>query len=154
MDIAPVLIAVCGLSVICIGVIVIVGFIIIRFTGGNILLPLVSGFLNRDDIIDNITGDDEIDKPKRTPARASGRRSPGGLRSKADSLDFDSAVAKYQQQGGKSPSGKPPLRPVSPPSRFSGQLTDEDESSGKLRRRGRSGEDREIIEDDDDGGFF
>ena len=153
MDIAPVLIAVCGLSVICIGLIVIVGFIIIRFTGGNILLPLVSGFLNRDDLIDDITGEDEVDKPKRAPARASGRRSPSGLRSKADSLDFDSAVAKYQK-GGKARPGTPPLQPPSPPSRFSGGLSDDDQESGKLRRRGRSSEDREIIEDDDDGGLF
>lgn len=89
-DLPLILLSVCGFATVCIGLIVVVGLLLIRFTGSSFLLPLVNAFTGRGD---ESGDDDEGYRP--TPAR----RAPtaNDLRARAQSLDFDSAVQKYQR---------------------------------------------------------
>lgn len=88
-DLSPVIAAGCGLAVVCIGLIAIVGFMVVRFTGRSFLGPVLGTFLGGQDAPE--------DRPAPTiRAQSSGK----DLRSLAKSLDFDSAVQKYRQQGG------------------------------------------------------
>lgn len=141
-DLSPVFIAVCGLSIVCVGLVAIGGFLLARFAGINVIGPILATVLNRDSEGGEAT-------PQESPAPRPAARAPRNLRGKAESLDFDAAVAKYQQEGGK-PSADRSRKPGTRASRRALSDDKEDPSSGSLRRR-RSREDDHAIYDDDDG---
>ncbi|NWF70110.1 MAG: hypothetical protein HXY40_13580 [Chloroflexi bacterium] len=92
-DTSPVVLAMCGLALVCLGVLGVGAFVLIRATGAAFLGPLLDVFGGRSPL----AGDHEDDD---LPRRASQRpASPGqSFQAKAQSLDFDSAVQKYRQQ--------------------------------------------------------
>jgi hypothetical protein len=100
-DPALALVAICGFSVICIGLIVIVGLLALRFTGRTVGDLLGGGGITG--VINSLSGAND---PDEDGALINSRRRPpsSNLRAQAQSLDFDAAVAKYKDQ---------PLRPSS-----------------------------------------
>ncbi|MEO8608174.1 MAG: hypothetical protein ABI690_09850 [Chloroflexota bacterium] len=142
-DPALAVIAICGFSVICIGLIVIVGFLVFRFTGRSIGGLLGGGGIPG--VINSISGANDPDEDEAL-INSRRRRSPGtNLRAQAQSLDFDSAVAKYKNQPlGSSPTTTPtnsPFPPAQPTLDDSSAL--DVESRRKRKRRRHSGEDEE-----------
>jgi hypothetical protein len=113
-DLTPVIAAVCGFSVVCIGLIVLGGFMLLRVTGQSFLAPLIA----------MITGgrDNEGERPEDRPHVPSVRAQSSGrdLRSLAQSLDFDSAVEKYRRQGGVQNPPDPNYTPSPPPAPLEG----------------------------------
>lgn len=101
-DLAPLIAAGCGFATICAGLLVLGGFLMMRMTRNSFLVPLVNSFTGRSEL-----QDDEDREPPVAPQRAS---SAADLRAKAQSLDFDAAVQKYQQPGAQSapPTSLPP----------------------------------------------
>lgn len=95
-DFLGVALPICGLGIICLGVVAVGAFLFLRSTG-----------LNFGSIIDVVTGggssdnddDDEVLVP---------RRKKTNLRARADALDFDASVQKYTSSA-SSASGKPNL---------------------------------------------
>ncbi len=74
---------ICGFGLLCTVLLLVGGFVVLRFSG-----------LNLGAIVDTISGASDSDPEDVEPERSrAGRRS---LREKASDLDFDSAVAKYQ----------------------------------------------------------
>ena len=101
-DPALALVAICGFSVICISLIVIVGLLVLRFTGRT-----VGGFLGEGGITGALNSLSGANDPDEDDALINSRRRrppSSNLRAQAQSLDFDAAVAKYKDQ---------PLRPSS-----------------------------------------
>src|SRR5436190_20975972 len=94
---SPVIIAMCGLSLVCLGLLGVGVFILLRATGNSFVLPLLT-FLRRDAKETRLDDDLESRKTTRT---TSGQT----YQAKAQSLDFDSAVQKYRQ--GPPPAGAP-----------------------------------------------
>jgi hypothetical protein len=91
-DLAPIIAAACGLGVVCVGLIVIGGFMLVRVTGQSFLGPLFS-------ILGGGGGNEELPEDRPVPTMRA-QSSSRDLRSLAQSLDFDAAVQKYRQQGG------------------------------------------------------
>lgn len=89
MDLLGVLLPLCGLAVICGGLLLVGGFLVLRATGFNF-----------GSIVDMITGgagsDDDDDDPEFAPRKRT------SLRDRAASLDFDSTVQKYSGTGAAS----------------------------------------------------
>lgn len=129
-DPALALIAICGFSVICIGLIAIVGLLVVRFTGRSIRDMLGGGGLYG--LVDTVSGAND---PEDDPVRANRRRRTTGandLRSRAQSLDFNSAVERYKDQ----PPGTTPRPPGPfPPTPDNTQSRDLGASSRRRRRR-------------------
>src|SRR5690242_14210113 len=93
---APVIFAMCGFGLVCLGLLGVGAFILLRATGSTFIGPILT-LLRRDaheDVLDDVG---EARKPKRatTPNQ--------NFQAKAQSLDFDSAVQKYRQQGPAAP---------------------------------------------------
>lgn len=91
-DISPVLLAACGLAVICAGLIFVGALMLLRVARGShggALVGLLGG-TNRD-------SDAEADL---LPERRSRRMTSSDLQNKAQALDFDSALQKYRQTPG------------------------------------------------------
>jgi hypothetical protein len=127
------IVAICAFALICGGLIAIVGFLVLRFTGRSL-----GGILGEGGIpgmIDTLA--DEDDDPLQSSRR---RRRTGGedLRAKAQSLDFDAAVAKYKDQPASqsAPISRSPFPPPPPPPER--ELPD---TSARLRRKRRKQED-------------
>ncbi len=90
-DIVPVIVAGCGLSIICVGLLAVGIIVLIRFTGSSILgnmgnLGFLSQFLN--------PGESDYTAP--TPQRSRGQRP--NFRQRAQSQDFEDIVASKRQQ--------------------------------------------------------
>jgi hypothetical protein len=154
-DPALALIAICGFSVICIGLLVIVGFLVLRFTGRTVGDLLGGGGLTG--AINSLSGvgDPDEDGPLIERRR---RRQPtkGNLRAQAQSLDFDSAVAKYKSQPPQSGFvNNNPFPPSQPTFEDSTDLSSTRAQDRKRRRRLKDAEEGdELFEpfmDDDDG---
>jgi hypothetical protein len=99
-DISPVLIALCGLSVVCLGLIVVGLFMMTRFTGFAILpsvLEVVRGLMSNEEDVDSYERE-RRHRPVRTAAQQRIGQRP-------EALDFDAAVERYKQQD---PVGPPP----------------------------------------------
>jgi hypothetical protein len=89
-----VVVSVCGLSLICVGLVGVILFLVLRFTGRTF-----GDFLGGNTIggaIDSMAGVEPDTRTARVRAQAQRTPSPGNLRAQADSLDFDAAVAKYR----------------------------------------------------------
>jgi hypothetical protein len=88
---APVIFAMCGFGLVCLGLLGVGAFILLRATGSTFIGPMLA-LLRRDAKEDRLDDALEARKAKRTlPAQS--------FQVKAQSLDFDSAVEKYRQQG-------------------------------------------------------
>lgn len=131
-DLAPVIAALCGFGTICVGLLVLGSIMVMRLTRNSFLVPLVNSF----------TGRGELQDDENRPVRVSPQRSSAAnLRAKAQSLDFDAAVQKYQQQTGAQ-SVPPPSTPLPPTGVTTGTapinttgLDDVDRSRYSLRNR-------------------
>lgn len=145
-DLSPVIIALCGLSIICVGLFVIGATLLARFAGINVIAPLLGMVLGHDTEGDEAASQEApLPRPTSSPSR--------DLRAKARSLDFDSAVARHQQEGGPA-SAQSADRPRKPLGRSSRRALGDEEasSSGSLHRRRRDEESEYEIFDDDDSG--
>jgi hypothetical protein len=155
-DPALALVAICGFSVVCIGLIVIVGLLVLRFTGRTL-----GGFLGEGGItgaLNSLSGANDPDDDD--PISNRRRRSPTtNLRAKAQSLDFDAAVARYKDQPMRpsSPVTNSPFPPVQPTADDS---TETDVTNARDRKRRKRIQDAEEGDDlfepfmgDDDGIF-
>lgn len=89
-EIVPVIIAACGMSIICVGLLAVGAIALIRFTGRN--LPANIGFLSQ--MLN--TGSESADYT--APQRRRERSSRPDFRQRAQSLDFEDIVASKRQQ--------------------------------------------------------
>lgn len=146
-DPALALVAICGFSMICVGLIAVSGFLALRFTGRTVSDMLGGGGLHG--LFSSLSGaDDPDDESSRINRR---RRTPASnLRAQAQSLDFDAAVNQYKNQ---------PLRPSSTgnPSPFPSAQSETDNRPApdpSLRRKRRTGSDEDAEGDEMFGGFL
>jgi hypothetical protein len=133
---------VCGLAALC-SVLLVVGFFTFRFAFRYIGLFTKS-------IIRSDQEDEDAQKSLRLPRRRI------DLRAKAQSADFDSAVAQAQSVNnpGIPAQAAPPSVPPAAPSPFDDAPPQSGDFRHRLRRRGQSREENEALygsEDDDDG---
>ncbi|MBC8099384.1 MAG: hypothetical protein H7Y11_08070 [Armatimonadetes bacterium] len=92
-DIAAVMLAALGLSLVCIGVIVLMVFGVMRM-GGSMFLGPVTNMLNG-------SKEEDAEEERGLPARRTGRASSAAaIRAKAQARDFDASLQQYQQQSG------------------------------------------------------
>jgi hypothetical protein len=149
-DPALALVAICGFSVICIGLIAVLGFLVLRFTGRTVGGMLGGGGLHG--LLGSLSGADDPDTDQSIINRR--RRAPAAtdLRAQAQSVDFDSAVNKYKSQ---------PLQPktTGTPSPFPTAQTDleprlDPGDTTSSRRRRRRGADEDAEGDEMFGGFL
>lgn len=131
-DPAFVWVAVCGLSLVCLGTIVVVGLLVLRFTGRTIGEMIgnsggLGGVMGAIGAAAADAGDDGVDSGVRRERRNTASASRD-LRAQAKSLDFNEAVNRYRtgqqppasQQAARpaaprpTPSGTPPAQPTSP----------------------------------------
>lgn len=94
MDIGLILVAVCGLSLVCVGTFAVVAFIVVRTTGVR-LWDAFSGIGG----IFGVLSAGEDDEPELSAysdsAEQRGRHSRQSLRARAQELDFDAAIARH-----------------------------------------------------------
>jgi hypothetical protein len=148
MELLGVLLAVCGLSVVCIGLVAIVVILVIRSTGRTLtgtIGPLFS----------SVMGVDEQSELPIETARRAGRSRPSRAaardwQSRAQSLDFDAAVSRHREKGGRPPAGNTDS-PVDPD-----EADTDDLASGSLRYRRdrRAHEEFDDYYEDDEGDLF
>ncbi len=119
-ELSPLLIAACVFGLVCVGVLLVAGFLLVRTAGFGIvpsLLESLSGGRDEDTVDD--------DRPSRVTRRSV---SVADLRAKAQSLDldFDRAVQQYREQ---------PNDPVVPPNATppTPQVNNPDPGQGKSR---------------------
>jgi hypothetical protein len=136
-DIAPVLIAICGLLFVGLGLLAVIAFVVIKTTGKTLL----DAFGSIGGVFAALGGGTEDDVETGLPRRAP--RRPRDLRARAESLDFDSAIARQADR----PSGQ-----STPPRPAPGTPDDDDlpsrpsfRSSAGRRRRDSSDEDPDIF---------
>jgi len=139
------LVAICGFSVICVGLVAILGLLALRFTGRSI-----GGLLGGEGLsglVDSVSGASD---PEESSLRANRRRSTpaNDLRARAQSLDFDEAVKRYKEQ--PPTASNPPSNPYPPLQTEPDSGTNSDTS---IRRRRRRGED-DADADEMFGGFL
>lgn len=149
MDIGPILVSVCGLSLVCLGTLAVIAFIVMRTTG----VKLWQAFGGLGGVFGVISSgeDDSNDVPS---PRRSGRRSRTDLRARAQSLDFDAAVSRHSENP-SAPSAQAAAAPAErePGTPFSTQRPEH------RRRRTRRDEDTEdevfdsFADGDGDGGI-
>ncbi len=154
-DPALAVIAICGFSVICIGLLVIVGLLVLRFTGRT-----VGGFLGEGGISGALNSLSGVNDPDEDDALINSRRRrpPGNnLRAQAQSLDFDSAVQKYKNQP-LTPSSTAQSSPFPPTQPNFDDSTELDSTRARDRKRRKNLKDAEEGDDlfepfmgDDDG---
>lgn len=149
-DPALALVAICGFSVICVGLIAVLGFLVLRFTGRTVGGLLGGGGLHG--LFSSLSGADDPDDEPSTLNRR--RRTPAAtdLRAQAQSLDFDSAVNKYKSQ---------PLRPSTtgtaspfPTAQADPEPRLDPGDTTSSRRRRRRGADEDAEGDEMFGGFL
>ncbi len=121
-DLGSILLSLCGLALVCGGLIAVGAFFVFRSAFGQI----------QDTIADDTDETDFIDSRRRDWERGGAR----DLRARRDALDFDSAVQRYR-------SGEPPSSPPSTP-----RASLNDDLGGELRgdrdsRRWRRKDDQE-----------
>jgi hypothetical protein len=123
------ILGVCGLSVVCIGLVAVIAVFVFRVTGSRLIGALGS--------FSSALGRDEEDRPK--PRL---RRRPD-LRAIADAQDFNAAVAKNIVTGQSAPSADAPIPPESAPTptRFRGHRRDDFSPNPGLSERRRDYDD-------------
>jgi hypothetical protein len=107
-DPALALVAICGFSIICVGLFVVVGLLVLRVTGRSVGSLL--GGQGLYGLVDSVSGASDPEENINPANRR--RRTPAGsdLRAKTQSLDFDAAVQRYKDQ----PPGTAAPKPSSP----------------------------------------
>lgn len=140
-DPSGLIVPLCSLSIVCGGLLVLGVFLAIRFLG--LQLPGILGSFN------NLAADEETDS-RAFRAQSSGRRRPD-LRQKAQSLDFDAAVARQRDK-----TNPVPPRPADSDSTFSAQGASRSRRSDSLRRRRNRNHDEDeifggMLDEDGDG---
>lgn len=102
-DLSPLLLAACGLAVICAGLVFVGALMLMRVARGGrggSLIGLITGATSNDDADANLL-----------PQRRSRRMTSSDLQNKAEALDFDEALQKYRQTpGAQSAPPNPSLR--------------------------------------------
>lgn len=132
MDVGAIIFAICGFSLVCLGILAVIAFIVLRFAGGIFLGPL-------GELLGQQSPDDRLDDDYR-PAKY-GRRSSSRLREIRESLDFDPKTSlKRRPSQSRLGSDFPPPK----------QLRGGSLRSGRMRRR----DEGEEIYDDEDGGLL
>lgn len=141
-DNLPLTLGVCGFATVCGGVLLIGAFLVLRFGFGEVAEML--------GVYTSSNTDDDLDLPRATP------RGRVDLRDKAESLDFDSAVQRYQQDA----PGKPRPRsldrdwkPETPPSTFDYDPPTDDPPRRRRRQRYDPNEIHGGMDTDGDGWF-
>lgn len=114
---------ICGLGIVCSGLLLVGVFVAIRLTGRG-LIPLLSLVMNRW-------------ADRKTPEVALPSRPRVNLRARAQSVDFESALAQAQGQDTPIP---PPVPPASTATQESGALPPADPSVPWRRGRRRAEE--------------
>jgi hypothetical protein len=142
-DISPVIIAACGLGIVCVGLILLLAFVMLRFTGTSILGPLLA-------LVRGADVDEDIETSYREQRPRPSTRRPSVRPPSANLDDFDAAVERYRQQGGR-PSSQPGVRR---PSQLRGDALNKDYDEPVDNRRPSRDDDYEIYDDEDEGGFF
>ena len=102
MDSSLLIFAMCGLGLVCLGVLGVLAFMLLRATNKTFLGPLL-GLLSGQAAGRDVPDDDPL--PVRSQRRTGISQS---VQAQPQSLDFDSAVARYRQQ-------PPPNVPLTPP---------------------------------------
>lgn len=119
-DSSPVVIALCGFSLVCLGLIAVGAFLAIRLTGGAFFQPLMALFGQAAGALSG--GDDGDEGSDRSlPRRGQRAAKPQTFEAQAQSLDFDQAVARYRQQSGGF-TAPPPGANTAPPSPAAGPV--------------------------------
>ncbi len=138
MDPLLVLFSVCGISVVCVGVIGVLAVLLLRFTGRN-LFQGVGGLEGVVGALAGVGDDSEDDDYARLQRKSPQRRD---LRAEAQSLDFQSTVDKYRagQSGAQT---APPPRPAAPATNPFPEPPSLDDRRGTRRRRNEPGEDED-----------
>jgi hypothetical protein len=140
MDPLLVLISVCGVSVVCVGLVGVLAVLLLRFTGRNLFAGVggLEGMVGSLAGVGDVDGDDQYDRLQRkTPQRRD-------LRADAQSLDFQSTVEKYRGgQPAASAAPRPAQRPGSPASNPFEAPPAVDDRLGNRRRRRDQGEDED-----------
>ncbi|MCB9453955.1 MAG: hypothetical protein H6672_21185 [Anaerolineaceae bacterium] len=150
MDIGLILLTVCGLALVCVGTFLVVAFIVARTTG----VRLWSAFSGIGGIFGVLSAGEDDNEPElvtRSTTRRE-RRSRGDFRARAQSLDFDSAVARQvENPSPPSPTAQSTdFSPRTPRTRFSTTLPD----SQPLRHHDEDNEDEifgGFLDEDGDG---
>lgn len=113
-DFGTILIAVCGFSLLCLGLIALAAFI----TGRTVLAPMITSLFNRDNVLDD--GEDSY-QPRRSRKRdfTTKRKGAPSFSAQTAAVDpFDAAVQRHRQKRGDNPSGRtsaPSARPNTSP---------------------------------------
>ncbi|MCU0496739.1 MAG: hypothetical protein MUF87_05230 [Anaerolineae bacterium] len=152
-DLLPVLISACGLAIVCVGMLVVGGFILFRFSRNTILGPMLSPLMT---LLGRGGNDDEDrDEASYGPATAHRRSVPTAaeLRAQAAQLDFEQSVQRYRNQGGVDVPPDPNETPVPFPS-VSDFNRDHTPPTSIDRRRRDQQQRREEDEDDLIGGIL
>ncbi len=166
-DSSLVLIAVCGLSVVCVGTIAVVALLVVRFTGRT-LGEMIGGLGGFGGVAGALVaaaadaGDDDVESGIRRERRRTTSASRD-LRARAQSLDFNEAVNRYRSgdQPASSQSARP-VRPTSPtnqPTTPFPNVPEPRESGASLRARRRGNPEQEVDDMlgglmDEDGDLF
>lgn len=90
-NLSPVILSICGFSLVCLGLITVGAFIALRFTRGGIIFSLFEGLGG---IFSNQGDEEELDVENPYKKRVAPTEEE--LRAKKQSLDFDEAVKKYR----------------------------------------------------------
>lgn len=146
MDIG-VVVAVCALSLVCLGVIVVVGLWLARVVRGSVLNPLSS-------IMGDANNDLDSDSDFARPSIRGRRPTESSIRQKRQNLDFDAAVQRKRNQQSSSASGMESSKPSlnRPNSAFDSEDSDYERNS-RFERSRRKRDDYEIYDDGEDGFF-
>lgn len=138
-DIGPVLVAICGLLFVGLGLLAVIAFVVIKTTGKTLL----EAFGSIGGVFAALGGGTEDEGETGLSRRRAAPRRTRDLRARAESLDFDSAVARQADR----PSGQ-----SAPPRPAPGAPDDDDlpsrtsfRSSAGRRRRDSSDEDPDIF---------
>lgn len=141
-----VIVAICAMSLVCLGVIVVVGLWLIRAVGGSVINPLAS-------LMGEVDGDIENEPEFTRGASRLRRPTESSIRQKRQSLDFDAAVQRHREKSDSSSdqgSDHPSLH--RPGAGAFNKDYDAKGPSAKERRRRRK-DDYEIYDDGEDGFF-
>lgn len=143
MDPLLVLISVCGVSVVCVGLIGVLAVLLLRFTGRNLFQGVggLEGVVGALAGVGEDSGDADYERlQRRSPQRRD-------LRAEAQSLDFQSSVEKYR--GGPASASAAPRptapvpRPVAPTTNPFDAPPNLDNRLGSRRRRNEPDEDED-----------
>ncbi len=143
-DVSPVLLAVCGVLIVALGLLIVGGFLMYRFLRFNIFSMAMGYFMKHQ-------GDSLESDPQILPSQRS-----HNLRAKAESLDFDAAIARHSKDPQAAPTTEAKAQ-TNVPDVFEGFKPSDyaSRSNGTGKKRRRDGNEDEIfggmLDEDGDG---